>query len=63
MPDIADRAQQDIERHQAAMQTEYVLPAGQPGVCSECDEHSQRLIGGLCATCRGVRERANKRRG
>lgn len=63
MADVADRAQQDIELYQDAMKTDYELPPGKPGECVECEEHSPRLVGGLCATCRDIRERAAKRKG
>ena len=62
MADIADRAQQDIELYQTAMRTAYELPAGEPGTCVECEEPSARLIGGLCATCRDLRERTARRK-
>jgi len=28
------------------------MPAGHPGECSLCGEHSARLVGGACAPCR-----------
>jgi len=35
----------------------YNIPAGTPGECDECGEHSPRLIGGRCAPCRDGRPR------
>lgn len=28
------------------------IPAGEPGDCDICGEHSTRLVGGACAPCR-----------
>jgi len=30
------------------------MPAGTPGDCGECGEHSARLVDGLCARCRDL---------
>jgi hypothetical protein len=28
------------------------IPAGNPGMCVVCDEHSKRLVNEVCARCR-----------
>lgn len=28
------------------------IPAGNPGVCDECEEYKERLVGGMCGRCR-----------
>lgn len=53
MADDVDRAQEHIEREEAARKPQpYRLPAGQPGECDMCGEVSGRLIEGVCAPCR-----------
>lgn len=59
MADWADEAVAISELHletslRAARQP---VPAGAPGTCENCDEHSPRLVGGLCAPCREPRRR------
>lgn len=54
MADIADfandLAQAHVDRSIAAARQP--IPAGAPGECVECEEHSPRLVHGRCAPCR-----------
>lgn len=53
MADEVDRAQEHIEREEAARKpAPYRLPPGVPGECDMCGETSGRLIEGVCAPCR-----------
>ncbi|WP_235512105.1 MULTISPECIES: conjugal transfer protein TraR [unclassified Sphingomonas] len=36
------------------------VPAGQPGLCRQCHDHSQRLVYGRCAPCRDRQRRPNR---
>ena len=37
------------------------IPAGEPGICIECDEWVARLVGGVCPVCRDTHERLRAR--
>lgn len=52
--DDVDRAQERelIARAAAIAQASKDLPAGEPGECDFCGNHSPRLIRGACARCR-----------
>ena len=54
----ADEAAEAAIRRKAA-----AMPKGEPGDCDECGEPSQRLVEGICATCRDRIERARQRNG
>jgi hypothetical protein len=53
MDDI-DRAQQreQEDRDRAISAAARDIPAGSPGECDLCGEHSMRLVQGACAPCR-----------
>lgn len=55
MADICDRAQPaieaELERHLKAAQRA-PMPAGKPGECWLCGNHTPRLVEGACAPCR-----------
>lgn len=40
----------DIQARKAASE----IPIGEPGMCQNCEEHSKRLVTGLCAPCRDI---------
>lgn len=52
--DIAnDSAARELARREhATRQAAASMPAGHPGDCDLCGEHSQRLVEGACAPCR-----------
>jgi hypothetical protein len=52
--DDADRAQALVETltEAAVRAAARPIPAGVPGDCEDCGDHSQRLVGGRCAPCR-----------
>jgi hypothetical protein len=57
MTDEIDRAQTAVllagEAHlRIAREEAASIPAGEPGICRECDEESKRLVRGRCAPCR-----------
>jgi hypothetical protein len=57
MADIVDLAndleREHLERSLRAARVE--VPAGVPGICSECGDDMPRLVGGRCAPCRDGR--------
>lgn len=57
MADDADIAQdyEERERQSAIASAAKPLAKGKPGECSECGEHSPRLVGRLCVACREER--------
>lgn len=59
---MADIAQRNNEMWtDAAIRAARVrVPAGAPGICSECGDEVARVIGGRCAPCREP-ERAPRR--
>ena len=64
MADVVDQAQ----RHEAAFLARAIraarlaVPIGAPGICDDCGDESQRLVGGRCAPCREPRPRIPRRR-
>lgn len=59
---MADEADQADERQGklteaviASIRRKADLPAGEPGECEYCGEHSPRLVRGACAPCRDRR--------
>ncbi len=56
MADEVDQAQSyseaELARNLAAVRAAADIPAGLPGECDFCGEHTTRLIGGACAPCR-----------
>lgn len=54
MADDIDRAQEreQITREEALAKAAKPIPRGYPGVCYECGYPKERLIMGVCATCR-----------
>lgn len=54
MADIADRAQDEMEKldELRGPRPEYDIPPGVEGDCDFCGEWSGRLVGGMCAPCR-----------
>lgn len=53
MPDDFDRlTEKELKLDAQVHSFRYELPAGVAGICDECEEHSPRLVGGLCARCR-----------
>lgn len=54
MADDIDYANElaEIERQNLIRKARVEIPAGVPGECKECGEHSARLVGGRCAPCR-----------
>lgn len=55
MPDEIDRLQElrDIENDNLVRTaTRAEIPAGEPGECQHCGEHSPRLVNTSCAPCR-----------
>jgi len=60
MADLADLAQERLEREETARAKygeRYTLPEGTPGDCDLCGEWSGRLVEGACAPCRDRIER------
>lgn len=56
MADLADIAQEQIERDEQARKPDlYVINPGTVGDCDLCGEGSGRLIQGVCAPCRDRR--------
>lgn len=39
------------------------IPEGEPGICVECEESSQRLVDSMCAPCRDRLQRYRERTG
>ena len=57
MADICDGADESIfaqveSAQRAASRAAAAIPAGEPGECDLCGEHSLRLVRGACARCR-----------
>lgn len=54
MTDDIDRANDHVEAltEHSIRANARDLPPGEPGICSECGEHSERLVRGACAPCR-----------
>lgn len=54
MADEVDRANAYMEEalERAIAEARGDIPAGEPGYCELCGEHSGRLIKGVCAPCR-----------
>lgn len=57
MADLADATQEIIEFKQAAIERSIRNAArniqkGEPGVCDECGLYKERLVEGICASCR-----------
>ena len=57
MVDIVDNANEVVEAEDRRLNAEVkrkaaMIPKGKPGYCTECEEHSWRLVGGRCAPCR-----------
>lgn len=57
MADVADNADDLIEREQAegirkAAENAAKIPQGSPGECEWCGEYFARLVGGACGRCR-----------
>jgi len=64
--DLADEAGSLIEMLQQEREAEIrrraaAIPVGAPGICDECGVEMGRLVLGVCAPCRGVRETIPKR--
>jgi hypothetical protein len=57
MTDIVDLANQIEAEHLARALTRIsaAIPAGTAGICDECDEPRERLVGGRCGFCRDGR--------
>ncbi len=57
MADLADAANDLVEEERASLIAAACkpVPAGEPGVCRECGDYSQRLVHGECAFCRDGR--------
>lgn len=59
MADWADEAAaiSDLHLSESIRAARQPVPAGEPGICENCDEQSPRLVGGRCAPCRDGRAR------
>ena len=49
--DVAAEIQRDKRIREMRENVKKIM-AGKPGICDECGEFSQRVVGGLCAHCR-----------
>lgn len=54
MADVADLANEFVEAHldRSIRAARVPLAPGVEGDCENCDEHSLRLVKGICAPCR-----------
>lgn len=65
MVDEVDSANDAAEEHRAALERlirrqAANMPKGSPGTCDDCDQYFTRIVLGLCARCRELKEKETR---